>query len=120
MPPIGAPKATETPVAAAAERISRFRASLLPYFGNSSRRPNESFDENEDPDRLNLTREKISATAGNMYERSFFADDQTSTGRKDHANTFDNKRPFTQIAVHDEPGENRLDLRNPRSTGVRS
>ena len=107
-------------MAAAAERISRFRASLLPYFGNSSRRPNEPFDENEDPDRLNLTGEKVSTTAGNMYKGSFFADDQTSTGRKDHPNTFDNKRPFTQIPVHNKPGENRLDLRNPRPTGVRS
>jgi hypothetical protein len=33
-----APKATETPVAAAAaDRISRFRASLFPYLGKSSK-----------------------------------------------------------------------------------
>ena len=34
---MGAPKATETPVAAAADNISRFRASLLPYLGKSSK-----------------------------------------------------------------------------------
>ena len=34
---MGAPNATETPVAAAADRISRLRASLLPYFGKSSK-----------------------------------------------------------------------------------
>jgi hypothetical protein len=33
-PPIGAPKATETPAAAEALKISRFFASLYPYFGN--------------------------------------------------------------------------------------
>lgn len=33
-PPIGAPKATETPAAAAADKTSRFFASFLPYFGN--------------------------------------------------------------------------------------
>ena len=32
-PPIGAPKATETPAAEAAERISLFFASFLPYLG---------------------------------------------------------------------------------------
>ncbi len=37
MPPIGAPNATETPVAAAADKISRLRASLCPYFGKSSK-----------------------------------------------------------------------------------
>lgn len=31
---MGAPKATETPAAAAADRISLFFASFLPYFGN--------------------------------------------------------------------------------------
>jgi hypothetical protein len=33
-PPIGAPKATETPAAAAADRISLFFASFRPYLGN--------------------------------------------------------------------------------------
>lgn len=33
-PPIGAPKATDTPAAAAADRISLFLASFLPYLGN--------------------------------------------------------------------------------------
>lgn len=33
-PPIGAPKATETPAAAAADKISLFFASFLPYLGN--------------------------------------------------------------------------------------
>lgn len=33
-PPIGAPKATDTPTAAAADKISRFLASFLPYLGN--------------------------------------------------------------------------------------
>jgi len=33
-PPIGAPKATETPAAAAADNISLFLASLRPYLGN--------------------------------------------------------------------------------------
>lgn len=33
-PPIGAPKATDTPAAAEAERISLFFASFLPYLGN--------------------------------------------------------------------------------------
>lgn len=33
-PPIGAPKATDTPAAAAADKISRFFASFRPYFGN--------------------------------------------------------------------------------------
>jgi hypothetical protein len=33
--PIGAPNATETPAAAAAESISRFFASFWPYLGNS-------------------------------------------------------------------------------------
>lgn len=33
-PPIGAPKATDTPAAAAADKISLFFASFLPYFGN--------------------------------------------------------------------------------------
>jgi len=37
-PPTGAPKATETPAAAAADKTSRFFASFLAYFGN--RRPN--------------------------------------------------------------------------------
>jgi hypothetical protein len=32
-PPIGAPKATDTPAAAAADNISLFLASFLPYFG---------------------------------------------------------------------------------------
>jgi hypothetical protein len=32
-PPMGAPNATETPAAAAADKISRFLASLRPYFG---------------------------------------------------------------------------------------
>lgn len=32
-PPIGAPKATETPAAAAADKISLFFASFLPYLG---------------------------------------------------------------------------------------
>lgn len=31
---MGAPNATDTPAAAAADRISRFLASFLPYFGN--------------------------------------------------------------------------------------
>lgn len=30
---MGAPKATDTPAAAAADKISRFFASFLPYFG---------------------------------------------------------------------------------------
>ena len=34
-PPMGAPKATDTPAAAAAESISRIFASLWRYFGNS-------------------------------------------------------------------------------------
>lgn len=33
-PPMGAPKATDTPAAAAADKISLFLASFLPYFGN--------------------------------------------------------------------------------------
>lgn len=33
-PPIGAPKATDTPAAAEADRISLFFASFLPYLGN--------------------------------------------------------------------------------------
>lgn len=33
-PPIGAPKATETPAAAEADNISLFLASFLPYLGN--------------------------------------------------------------------------------------
>lgn len=33
-PPIGAPKATDTPAAAAADKISLFFASFLPYFEN--------------------------------------------------------------------------------------
>jgi len=33
-PPMGAPKATDTPAAAAADKISLFFASFLPYFGN--------------------------------------------------------------------------------------
>ena len=33
-PPIGAPKATETPAAEAADNISRFLASFRPYLGN--------------------------------------------------------------------------------------
>jgi hypothetical protein len=33
-PPIGAPKATDTPAAAAADRISLFLASFRPYLGN--------------------------------------------------------------------------------------
>lgn len=33
-PPMGAPKATDTPAAAAADNISRFFASFRPYLGN--------------------------------------------------------------------------------------
>lgn len=33
-PPMGAPKATDTPAAADADRISLFFASFLPYLGN--------------------------------------------------------------------------------------
>ena len=47
-----------------------------------------------------------------MNERSFLADDQTSTGGEDHADAFDEERPFAQITVHDETRENRFDLRN--------
>jgi hypothetical protein len=89
-------------VAAAAERISRFRASLLPYFGKSSRRSDEPFGDEQSDDHLDFTGEKISTTAGNVYEGSFFADDKTSTGREDHCNIFHNERPFTQILIHDK------------------
>jgi hypothetical protein len=34
---MGEPNATETPVAAAADKISRLRASLVPYLGKSSK-----------------------------------------------------------------------------------
>lgn len=61
---------------------------------------------------FSFTRKKISTTTRNMYKWPFFANNQTSTCRKDHSNTFDNKCPFTQITIHDKSRENRFDFRN--------
>lgn len=117
VPPIGAPKATETPAAAAALNISRrLPAQHMSTDGIGKRQIQPTFII------LILTKHStndVPDTAADVHEGAFLAQAETRGDGERQAGGFGEQSSATEETVDDETGQDGFDLRNSTARSLK-